>query len=130
MNRRTMNPLTAVLTYGSLLLGCVVVLLPLLIVFMASFKTDSEFYSTPMFSLPNNFFNLRNYQEAFSGGLMLQGFWNTTIIVVFSCIGTIIIGSMTAYVLERVEKAAWNQNQLGTNRGLFQHALKPLQFPL
>ncbi len=28
-----------------------------------------------------------------------------------------------ALVLERVEKAAWNLNQLGTNRELFQHAL-------
>ena len=74
MNRRVMNPLTAVLTYGSLLVGCVVVVLPLLIVFMASFKTDTEFYSTPMFSLPANLFNLQNYEEAFTGGLMLQGF--------------------------------------------------------
>jgi raffinose/stachyose/melibiose transport system permease protein len=88
------------LKYGSLILGCAAALLPLLLIFISSFKTEQEFYKTPVFSLPSSF-NLQNFSEAFSGGLMLQGFTNTTIIVVFSCIGTILIGTMTAYVLSR-----------------------------
>ncbi len=32
---------------------------------------------------------------------MLQGFGNTAVILVFSCAGTILIGTMTAYVLSR-----------------------------
>lgn len=99
-----LNPagfLTATLKYLSLLLGCMVALLPLLVIFISSFKSENEFYNTPIFSLPANLFNLQNYSDAITGGQMLQGFLNTAIIVVASCAGTIIIGSMTAYVLSR-----------------------------
>ncbi|MBA3868937.1 MAG: carbohydrate ABC transporter permease [Anaerolineae bacterium] len=99
-NRRN-DVLGSTLKYLSLVLGCAVVLLPLLVIFLASFKTEQEFYKSPVFSLPSNFLNLQNFSEAFTGGLMLQGFTNTAIILVFSCGGTILIGSMTAYVLSR-----------------------------
>ncbi len=93
--------LTATLKYASLVVGCMVVVMPLLVIFLASFKTDQEFYKSPVFTLPGNFLNLQNYSDAFTGGLMLQGFSNTAIILVFSCVGSILIGSMTAYVLSR-----------------------------
>ncbi|MCC7450873.1 MAG: carbohydrate ABC transporter permease [Anaerolineae bacterium] len=93
--------LMSIVKYGSLILGCAVALLPLLLIFLASFKTNQEFYNTPVFSLPGSFFNFQNFGEAFTGGLMAQGFVNTTIILIVSCTGTILIGSMTAYVLSR-----------------------------
>jgi ABC-type glycerol-3-phosphate transport system permease component len=93
--------LTSTLKYLSLIAGCMVMLLPLLVIFMAAFKTEQEFYNTPVFSPPSNFLNLQNFSDAFTGGLMLQGFANTAIILVFSCAGTILIGTMTAYVLSR-----------------------------
>src|SRR5690348_14339907 len=93
--------LTSTLKYASLVVGCMVVVMPLLVVFLASFKTDQEFYNAPVFTLPSNFLNLQNYSDAFTGGLMVQGFSNTAIILVFSCVGSILIGSMTAYVLSR-----------------------------
>jgi multiple sugar transport system permease protein len=98
-----LNPgdvLTTFLKYLSLLLGCLIALLPLLVIFIASFKSEREFYNTPVFSLPGSL-NIQNYVDAITGGLMLQGFINTTIILVVSCAGTILIGSMTAYVLSR-----------------------------
>jgi multiple sugar transport system permease protein len=70
------------------------------VIFIASFKNENEFYNTPIYSLPGSL-NLQNFADAFTGGQMLQGFLNTTIILVISCVGTIIIGSMTAYVLSR-----------------------------
>jgi multiple sugar transport system permease protein len=93
--------LTEALQYGSLLLGCLIALFPLVVIFISSFKTEKEFYNTPIFSLPSSFLNIQNYVDALEGGQMLQGFWNTIVILVFSCLGTIIIGSMTAYVLSR-----------------------------
>jgi multiple sugar transport system permease protein len=98
---RNNNILPSTLKYFSLILGCAVVLLPLLVIFLASFKTEQEFYKTPVFSLPSNFLNLQNFSDAFTGGQMLQGFGNTAIILVFSCAGTILVGTMTAYVLSR-----------------------------
>src|ERR1041384_5352643 len=99
-NRRN-QLFTGTLKYLSLVLGCAAILLPLLVIFLASFKTEQEFYNTPVFSLPSNFLNFQNFSDAFTGGLMLQGFANTAIILVFSCTGTILIGTMTAYVLSR-----------------------------
>lgn len=98
---RTNNIVTSTLKYFSLVLACVIVLLPLLVIFLAAFKTDQEFYNNPVFSLPSSFLNFQNFSDAFTGGLMLQGFGNTAIILVFSCTGTILIGTMTAYVLSR-----------------------------
>jgi multiple sugar transport system permease protein len=95
--------LGSTLKYASLVLGCTVVLLPLLLIFLASFKTDQEFYNTPVFALPSNFLNFQNFSDAFTGGLMLQGFGNTAIILIVSCTGTILIGTMTAYVLSRFD---------------------------
>ncbi len=95
--------LTSTLKYASLVLGCIVVLLPLMLIFLAAFKTDQEFYNKPVFSLPSSFLNLQNFSDAFTGGLMLQGFSNTAIILVVSSAGTIIIGTMTAYVLSRFD---------------------------
>lgn len=92
---------TSLLKYLSLLLGCFAALIPLVVIFLASFKTETEFYQNPVFSMPKSFGNFQNYIDALTGGLMLQGLWNTSIILFFSCIGTIIIGSMTAYVLSR-----------------------------
>ena len=99
-NRRN-RVFTSTLKYFSLILGCAIILLPLLVIFLASFKTEQEFYHTPVFSLPSNFLNFQNFTDAFEGGLMLQGFGNTAIILVASCTGTILIGTMTAYVLSR-----------------------------
>lgn len=87
--------------YFSLLLGCLIALLPLLVIFISSFKTEYEFYNSPIFSLPSNFFNIQNFQDAFISGKMIMGFRNTAFIIILSCAGTIISGSMTAYVLSR-----------------------------
>lgn len=46
-------------------------------------------------------FFLDNYIVAFSKGNMLLGFLNTLILIFFSGIGTVLTGSMTAFVLSR-----------------------------
>jgi multiple sugar transport system permease protein len=94
------NALTTFLKYLSLLLGCLIALLPLMVVFISSFKSEKEFYNTSIFTLPGKFI-IQNYIDAINGGQMLHGFLNTAVILVVSCAGTILIGSMTAYVLSR-----------------------------
>lgn len=46
-------------------------------------------------------FFLGNYVTAFSKGNMLRGFLNTLILIFFSGLGTVLTGSMTAFVLSR-----------------------------
>lgn len=89
--------------YASCLLASLVFILPILTVFLASFKEYNEFYESGKLSLPATFFNLDNFKTAFIDGGMLQGFFNTVFIMVISLTGTIMMGAMVAYVLQRFE---------------------------
>ncbi len=89
--------------YVSLVIGALVTLIPLSVLFIASFKTSAEFGQTGPFDLPANWFNLDNYIEAFNKGGMVEGFLNTTIILLFSLAGTIVIGTMAAYAIDRFQ---------------------------
>ena len=95
--------IATVLKYLSLVVACVITILPLAVIAMGSLKTNEEFLSTGPFDPPGDWFNLHNYATAFSRGGMLAAFANTALILLVSLIGTIIIGSMTAYALDRFE---------------------------
>jgi multiple sugar transport system permease protein len=101
------NPLEASLAavgkYLSLILASLVSIIPLVVVLIASFKTSGEFASTGPFDLPQNWLNFSNYEAAITRGNMLTGFANTVVLLVVSVIGTILIGTMAAYVLSRFE---------------------------
>lgn len=90
-----------VLKYVVLIVTSIIVLLPLVVAFLGSFKTNAEFSSSNVLALPKNFLNFSNYVTAFVDGNMLTGFLNTAIILVFSLAATILTGTMTAYVLNR-----------------------------
>lgn len=92
---------TGTVKYTSLIVGVLVTLIPLSVLFIASFKTSSEFGQTGPFDLPANWFNFANYIEAFQKGGMVEGFINTSIILVISLFGTILIGTMAAYAIDR-----------------------------
>jgi ABC-type glycerol-3-phosphate transport system permease component len=88
--------------YSTLIVGCIVAMVPLVVIVMASFKTGTEFRASGPFEMPRSF-NLDNYRTAFEGGRMVSAFRNTTIIWVVSLAGTILIGSMAAYAIDRFE---------------------------
>lgn len=92
-----------ILKYGVLILWCFIVFFPLLTIFFGAFKTYEEFITTSGLTLPHSFLNLENFKRAFIEGKMLIGFINTFILVALSIIGSIIIGSMTAYVICRFD---------------------------
>jgi len=90
------------LKYTSLVLASAVTLLPLIAFFMISLKGDPEYLLTSPLSPPEQV-ELDNYVTAFTKGDMLRGFMNTGIILLTSVVGTILIGSMAAYALDRFE---------------------------
>jgi raffinose/stachyose/melibiose transport system permease protein len=98
---RTQDLASSTLKYLSLLLGVFVALLPLVVVFIASFKTGKELSSTGMLVPPGDWLNFDNYVKAFTRGKMLNGFINTSIILAISITGTIVMGTMAAYALDR-----------------------------
>jgi ABC-type glycerol-3-phosphate transport system permease component len=71
------------------------------VILMASLKGDEEFRSSGPLDPPRNWLNPANYVKALVDGDMIGAFVNTTIILVVSVAGTILIGSMAAYALDR-----------------------------
>ncbi|MCI9410117.1 MAG: carbohydrate ABC transporter permease [Oscillospiraceae bacterium] len=88
------------LKYAVLVIACLIVFVPLIVVFLGSLKNNTEFLSSNVFALPTAF-EWSNYKTAFIDGKVLLGLKNTAIIILISCTGTIITGTMTAYVLQR-----------------------------
>lgn len=93
--------LGSVVKYVSLLLGAFVALIPIAVVFFASFKTSDEYTSTGPLTPPENWLNFENYTRAFVEGNMMTGFINTAIILLVSIVGATLTGSMIAFVLNR-----------------------------
>ena len=87
--------------YFTLTIAALAAIVPIVVVFFASFKTHEEYISTSPIDLPKNWLNFGNYKSAFWEGGMAKGFLNTIIILFFVLIGTIIIGTLVAYVLDR-----------------------------
>lgn len=79
-----------------------VVLLPLLVVLLTSLKSGKEMANdSGALQLPDDLLNFDNYVTAFQDGRMLSAFGNTAFILLFSVTGTVIIGSMAAYAIDR-----------------------------
>ena len=89
-----------VLKYAFLVFACLLVIIPLVVVLIGAFKTHDEYISTNVFTLPA-VPQFENFKIAFLNGKVMQGLLNTAIILVVSCFGTIITGTMTAFVLQR-----------------------------
>ncbi|WP_345702060.1 carbohydrate ABC transporter permease [Kitasatospora terrestris] len=89
--------------YLSLVLASAVVLVPLVVILLTSLKTRSEALNTGPLDLPGNWLNLENFRIAFTQGKMLPAFLNTSFILLISVTGTVVIGSMTAYAIDRFE---------------------------
>ncbi|MFF9261254.1 carbohydrate ABC transporter permease [Streptomyces longwoodensis] len=102
--RRRPPRVSTVLTYASLVAASLVVLVPLLVVFLTSLKTSDEVADgTDVLGLPHDWLNFSNYGTAFTDGHMLMAFGNTAFILLFSITGTVVIGSMAAYAIDRFE---------------------------
>lgn len=88
------------LKYIFLVICCLMVIIPLVVVLIGAFKTHDEYISTGVFELPA-VPQFENFKIAFVNGKVMQGLFNTLLILAVSCFGTIITGTMTAFVLQR-----------------------------
>ncbi|AGF59024.1 multiple sugar transport system permease protein [Clostridium saccharoperbutylacetonicum] len=87
--------------YAVLIFFLLVFIIPILSVFFAAFKTSTEYSSTNALQLPKSFLNFDNFKVVFNQGNMLNGFKNTLIVLVFSLLGSVLTGSMAAYIFSR-----------------------------
>ena len=89
-----------IIKYAFLILCCLIVIVPILVVLIGSLKTYKELSNTTVFTLPE-VPQWENFKTAFFTQNILLAFKNTAIIIVVSCVGSIITGTMTAYDLQR-----------------------------
>lgn len=90
-----------VFSHGMLVLWAFMVALPLLWAVMTSFKDDASIFDSP-WSLPDKL-HFENWSRAWTQGHMGEYFFNTVLVVGGSLIGTLVLGSMAAYVLARFD---------------------------
>lgn len=100
-DRGALSRTAVALKYLTLLAASAVVVVPLAVVLLTSLKTQSEVANSGPLSPPGDWFNFANYATAFQQGAMLRAFGNTALILVVSTAGTVLIGSMTAYAIDR-----------------------------
>jgi N-acetylglucosamine transport system permease protein len=90
-----------VFSHGVLVIWAVLVVMPLLWAVMSSFKDDDSILSTP-WELPDKL-HFENWTRAWDQAHMSDYFFNTILVVGGSLIGTLLLGSMAAYVLARFD---------------------------
>lgn len=87
--------------YFSLLFFSFVALLPVVSCIITAFKTETEYQNTNVMTLPESWLNFDNFIQAFNKANMGRAFLNSFIVLVFVVFGSVMIGSMLAYVLNR-----------------------------
>jgi N-acetylglucosamine transport system permease protein len=88
------------LAHVALVVWAIIILAPLLWMFLASFKSNTEMYLGNPFSLPSKI-NLDSYIRAWNEAHVGRYFLNSVFVVALSTGGTMLFGSMAAYVLAR-----------------------------
>jgi multiple sugar transport system permease protein len=87
--------------YASLFLAAFMVLFPLVTILFTAFKTNDEYASTTVMTLPQNWFYAGNFISAWQRARMGLAFVNSSIILVFVLSGSVFLSSMLAFVLNR-----------------------------
>ncbi|WP_326653284.1 MULTISPECIES: carbohydrate ABC transporter permease [unclassified Streptomyces] len=90
-----------VFSHGVLVIWAIMVIMPLLWSVMTSFKSDKAIFTSP-WSLPDSL-HFDNWSRAWSQAHMSDYFLNTVLVVGGSLVGTLLFGSMAAYVLARFD---------------------------
>ena len=87
--------------YFSLIFFSFVALLPVVSCVITAFKTETEYQNTNVMTLPESWLNFDNFIQAFNKANMGRAFLNSFIVLVFVVFGSVMVGSMLAYVLNR-----------------------------
>lgn len=92
-----------IVKYFSLIFFGISAILPIVSCVITAFKTEAEYQSTSVMTMPQSWLNFSNFIDAFRKANMLTAFKNSGIILVFVLAGSILIGTQLAYVLNRFQ---------------------------
>ena len=93
--------LWTIVKYITLILGSVISVLPVIVCVITAFKTPEEYATTSVMTLPDSWLYLNNFIEAWQKANMGVAFRNSLIILVCVLAGSVLTGSMLAYILSR-----------------------------
>ncbi len=102
MENKTKNYIFNIFNHGIFIIVTLIVLLPLLLVVLSSFKTPEQIAMGNHLSLPAPF-TLENYTEVFVKGNILTGLKNSVLLVIGTVVVNVLLSSMVAYSLSRFE---------------------------
>jgi multiple sugar transport system permease protein len=114
--RSALDFVVKVVKYASLVLAAFTALVPVVVCVITAFKTDIEYRDTNVMVPPHNWLNFTNFQQAWQKANMNVAFLNSTLILIFVLAGSILFGTMLAYVLSRFR---FKGNKLIRNLFLF-----------
>lgn len=114
--RKIGHGVIAFLKYFSLVFFSFVAVLPIVSCVITAFKTEEEYNTTNVMTLPKSWFNFDNFVQAFQKANMGRAFVNSFIILVCVLAISTIIGTQLAYVLNRFK---FRGNELIKNLFLF-----------
>ena len=87
--------------YISLVFFSIVAVLPVISCVITAFKTDAEYQSTNVMTMPESWLNFSNFYDAFTKANMSKAFLNSILIMVAVLIISTFVGTQLAYVLSR-----------------------------
>ncbi len=97
------NPALRTFNYLLMILFVVIVVAPLAIIFITSFKSNQEYMYTQLWDLPSSFLNFENYAVYLERGQVLTGLKNVGIMIAVALTASVAMGSMVSYVLTRFD---------------------------
>lgn len=89
--------------YFSVVFFSFIAILPIVSCVITAFKTDTEYQNTNVMTPPESWLNFQNFIDAINKADMVKAFINSAIVVVIVVAGSVMIGSMLAYVLNRFQ---------------------------
>lgn len=89
--------------YVSLIFFAFVAVIPIVSCVTTAFKTEAEYKSTNVMALPESWLNFGNFVEAFQRADMGRAFINSVVVMICVLIGSVLIGTQLAYVLNRFQ---------------------------
>ncbi len=91
----------SIVKYLSVIFFSFCAILPVVTCVITAFKTDAEYKTGQVMSMPQNWTYFGNFISAFKKGNMLTAFRDSGSVLVFVLVGSVLIGTQLAYVLNR-----------------------------
>lgn len=99
--RKIVRVILTALKYLSLVFFSFVAVLPIVSCVVTAFKTDAEYQSTNVMTMPESWLYFKNFTYAFQNAHMGKAFINSTIILICVLVISTLVGTQLAYVLNR-----------------------------